>query len=171
MYGLSFQSTANSALIVDLVLRNISEAIKNGNMGVETLDYAKAVAKHLGFKGNKVERKIPYFVDPRETQDLDKYRKEVELSTQGYEYQDKQTMAEQMKMVLFAVSIIKAAFWEEWNPKRKYDAGKGIRKDAEGDDTAWNEHLAAMRNPESPLRQDDDPPIKIREIPKPKKPL
>jgi hypothetical protein len=171
LYGLSFQSTANSALIVDLVLRNISEAIKNGNMGVETLDYAKAVAKHLGFKGNKVERKIPYFVDPRETQDLDKYRKEVELSTQGFEYEDKQTMAEQMKMVLFAVSIIKAAFWEEWNPKRKYEAGKGIRKDAEGDDTAWNEHLAAMRNPESPLRQDDDPPIKIREIPKPKKPL
>lgn len=127
------------------------------------------MAKHLGFKGNKVERKIPYFVDPRETQDLDKYRKEVELSTQGFEYEDKQTMAEQMKMVLFAVSIIKAAFWEDYSPKRKYEAGKEIRKDAEGEDKAWDEHLAALRLTESPLRQDDDPPLKIREIPKPKK--
>ncbi|MGL5133746.1 MAG: hypothetical protein ACRC78_14570, partial [Planktothrix sp.] len=100
LYGLSFQSTYNSSLIIDLVLRNISEAIKVGNMGVETLDYAKAVVKHLGFKGNKVERKIPYFVDPREIKDLDKYRKEVELSTQGYEYEDKQTMNQQMKMLL-----------------------------------------------------------------------
>ncbi len=169
LYGISFQSTYNSSLIVDLVLRNISEVIKFGNMGVETLDYAKAVAKHMGFKGNKVERKIPYFVDPREIKDLDKYRKEVELLTQGFEYEDKQTMAAQMKMILFAVSIIKAAFWEEWNPKRKYEAGKDIKKDAEGEDKSWDEHLTALRNIESPLRQDDDPPLKIREIPKPKK--
>jgi hypothetical protein len=164
IYGVAFQSTYNSSLVVDLVLRHIGESIKNGNMAVETLDYAKAIVKHMGFKGNKVERKVPYFVDPRETADMDKYRKEVELYTQGYEYEDKQTMAAQMQMLVYVAAMLKTIHLNEWNPKKQHEDGKKVREDSKTSDTAWDKYISNLNDPNSVLRSSDDSKNRIKDI-------
>jgi hypothetical protein len=164
LYGLAFQGGYNSSIAVDLQIRAIAEIIKFGNMGVETYDYAKAIVKHLAFKGNKVERTLPYAVDPREQQDIDKFRKEVELKTQGYEYEDKHTQGEQLKQLLYVATMLKSLFWNEYNPKQQHLDGKAVREDVKKEDTDWAAYKRQIENPNSALRAKDDPRVDIKEV-------
>lgn len=166
LYGLAFQNGYNSSIELDLQLRTIAEIIKFGNMSVETYDYAKAIVKHLGFKGNKVERKLPYSVNPSQTNDLDKFRTEVDLVTQGYEYEDKQTHAEQMKQLIYVAAMLKSLYWNEYNPKQQYLDGKAIRDDVKREDTNWRAYVQEIEDPNSALRAKDDPRLNIKQVSK-----
>ncbi|WP_055076514.1 hypothetical protein [Pseudanabaena sp. 'Roaring Creek'] len=87
----------------------------------------------------------------------------VKGNVQGWKNDDKETLVDYLKRLMFAAGIMKAAFFR--NKKQVEETAQGV-KDMFGnnkeDDKAWDEFLQAIRDPNSQYNKDYDEKPEIK---------
>jgi len=158
MYGITMKSGINQEVELNMLLRLAAEVIATKNGVAITQDYARANADFLGYKGNKVSRELTYNFDLARPDLLsgetpiviESLLKTVTGSVEGWKNDDKQTLMDYVKRLMFAAGIVKAAFFR--NKKQVTDIKKGI-DDMYGDNKATKNHfeefVQAIKNPQS----------------------
>lgn len=168
LYGLAITSSTNSDVAINMLMRLVAEVIGTKNATLITQDYAKANASYLGYKGNPKRREVDYSFDPTKLDTLDQLLKESKGYIQGWEEDDKNSVAEYLQKLMFASGVIKAAFFRDSklidNLKKEVEDLATGSKDA--DDGAWERFKQDLNDPLSPYNVGtDNPQPRIRETP------
>lgn len=180
MYGITMKTGINQEVELNMLLRLAAEVIATKNGVAITQDYARANADFLGYKGNKVTRELTYNFDLARPDLLsgetpiviESLLKTVTGSVEGWKNDDKESLMDYLKRLMFAAGIIKAAFFR--NKKQVGDIKEGI-DDMYGDNketkNRFEEFIQAIKNPQSDYNKNstEKPDIK-KQIKDPNKP-
>ncbi|MCV3216029.1 hypothetical protein OGM63_21375 [Plectonema radiosum NIES-515] len=107
--GLLLVLRSESDATLNATIRALTEAGSSKQMAFLAYEYAKANAEFLGYKGEQIERKIPFAFKPGESR-LDKMLQEGEISVRGWENEDKDDFND-----LIAPLLELAAMWKVAN--------------------------------------------------------
>lgn len=93
------------------------------------VDYAKANAEYLGYKGKQVEHKLPFTFKPGE-QRLDKMLKSGEVSVKGFENDDQEDLNDHLAPLLEMAAMYRAANFKNLGTNTTYTNLKNALKGA-----------------------------------------
>jgi hypothetical protein len=103
---LTLQSESNANLIA--TTNSMIEAGSAKQSAILAVDYSKANAEYLGYKGKQVERKVPFTFKPGEPR-LDKMLASGEVKVKGWENDDKEDLNDALAPLLELAAMWKAA--------------------------------------------------------------
>lgn len=168
LYGLAITGSTNSDVAINMLMRLAAEVIGTKNAALVTQDYVKANASYLGYNGNPKKREVDYSFDPEELDTLDKFLKESKGYIVGWEEDDKNSVAEYMKKLMFSAGIIKSVFFRNQSglDRLKREIEGLAEKDTEKDKQAWDKFRQELNDPISKYNKDtDNPQPKIKDNP------
>jgi len=93
---------------INIGMKTLVEARNAANAAIVGVDYAKANAEYLGYKGNQKTREVDCTFTPK-AKDLRKALKPSNQKIVGWENEDNETLIELIKKTLIGTEIIKAA--------------------------------------------------------------
>jgi hypothetical protein len=168
LYGLAITGSTNSDVAINMLMRLVAEMIGTKNATLITQDYVKANASYLGYKGNPKKREIDYSFDPTKLDTLDQLLKESKGYIQGWEEDDKNSVAEYLQKLMFASGVIKAAFFRDSKliqqmQREVEDLAKGGESN---DNQAWEDFKQQLNDPLSEYNKGtDNPQPRIKDTP------
>lgn len=121
LFGLVFQAQANSDLAINTSMRNLAETGAIRNQSIQTYFLNMAIAEYLGFDMQQRKEKVPMAFNPVGTS-IEDILKEGQVEIPVFENRGKRDLQDSFTKLLFAASIIKAAFF------KKYDANKDFKE-------------------------------------------
>lgn len=170
LYGLTVKNSINQEVELNMLIRLAAEVVATKNGVAVTQDYARANAQFLGYKGNPTARALSYNFDFANADFsgekdfvLESLLTTVVGSIEGWKNDDKETLVDYLKRLMFAAGIVKAAFFR--NKKQVDETAKGIKDmfASERDNKEkWNKFIQAIRDPNSQYNKDypEKPDIK-----------
>ncbi len=164
-YRLNRESTVNSTIIINALVRMATEltGVKNGV--VVTQDYAKANAQFLGYSGNPKPRKVNYSFNLEDPNDLEGILSNASSKVQGWVNVDKTTLMDYQQRLMYAAGIIKAVFTR--NKNQVSEAVEGIENMANkgvfSDEEIWKEFLRKLEDPNSYINKNSIPKPKVKQ--------
>lgn len=150
---------------VNVGMKTLIEARNAANAAIVGVDYSRANAEYLGYKGNQVEREVKCTFTPKATN----LKNTLKPSTQkiiGWDYEDRETLIEVIKKTLVGTEIIKAALFHPYQPGGSV-TGDNINENLEGNkakqDVEWEQFKQRVNNP-SGRYQVPKPTANIRDL-------
>lgn len=160
IYGLTFKSSVNQEVQLNMLLRLALETIQAKNAAIVAQDYARGNAQFLGYEGNTKGREIDYnfdLTDVNVTQKnqsraitLESLLKNSKGWVTGWENNDKETVVDFLRKLMFSAGIIKSVFFR--NKKQTKALAKDIDRminDGKQQDKDWEEFLKTINDPNS----------------------
>lgn len=124
---LILQSESNANLIA--TMNAMIEAGSSKQAASLAVDYAKANAEYLGYKGKQIERKLPFTFKPGESQ-IDKMLKSGEVSVKGFDNDDKDDLNDALAPLLEMAAMYRAANFKNLGTNDTLGKLKSILKGA-----------------------------------------
>lgn len=167
IYGLTLRQSVDADVTISFLLRLATETMAAKNAAIVAQDYARANASYLGYKGNKVERKIDYAFDPTNADSIDGILKETTKKLLGWEEDDPETLAAYLQKLMFSAGIIKAVFFRggQLQGQLLKEAGNLINRPERADeDRLWKQFIDALNNPAHRINTGNAPDPKVRDL-------
>jgi hypothetical protein len=154
LYGLATVGSVNSDLALNFLTRLAAETMAAKTAALIAQDYAKANASFMGYDGKPKEREIEFAFNPlkpEEVSGFDQFLQNAKGKIVGWEETDKNSILDYLKKLMFAASILKAAFFRKNSDLDRIE--KEIESLVEGpkDDEAWRRFIDLINNPTSPF--------------------
>ena len=125
--GLLLGVQSNTDASIAIGMKTLVEAAKAGNASIISSDIARANAEYLGYKFKEVEKEIPYAFTPNKNS----FKESLKDSKQkiiSFENVDKDNLTDDIKNILIAAQIIKAALVQPFNGQDGFMTGDSIRQ-------------------------------------------
>lgn len=166
LYALSLKNSVDSDSAISFLMRLASEVIGIKNAALITQDYAKANAEFLGYKGNQVKRDVAYAFDPEGLASLEKILNESNKQIVGWENDDKESLLDYQRRLMFAAGIIKAVFFRGKKdiPQLNREVDNLVNRGDEDLEERWREFLRAINNPRHRFNVGDVPQPEIKDL-------
>jgi hypothetical protein len=165
LFGLSTQSSQNSSVGINFLMRLASEVIATKNASLITQDYVKANAAFMGYKGNPKKREINYSFNPTKLDTLDEFLQESKGYITGWDEEDKESIVAYLQKIVFSAGIIKQVFMR--SPKQLDILRRellNMANQASGkDDKEWRTILDFLNDPNGFFNRGDGPLPKVKD--------
>jgi hypothetical protein len=125
--GLLLGVQSNTDASIAIGMKNLVESAKAGNAAIIAGDIARANAEYLGYKSKESQKEIPYSFTPGET-NLKASLKDSKQKIITLENVDKDTLNEDLKNILIATQLVKAALVQPFNGKDGFLTGDSIKQ-------------------------------------------
>ena len=115
---------------LNAVMRCLAETRSGANAAILAHDFARSNAEYLGYRGRERKREV----DVSFTPGAKSLREALQPSKQkliGWDFDDKETLVELIKKLLFSADIIKAAMYLPFDPKQDKITGDTIKETLE----------------------------------------
>ena len=144
LIAVALNTQNNSETSVALGLKNLVETVKALNVAISASDWAKANGEYLGYKFKETEKEVPLTFTPN-AKNIKEALKDSTGKTLSVENVDGDALGDDLKKILIAAEVIKAAFVQPFNGKDGFLTGDGIKKRIEKDkeqyDQSWQDTL------------------------------
>ncbi len=135
---------------LNAVMRCLAETRSSANAAILAHDFARSNAEYLGYRGRERKREIDISFTPG----AKSLREALQPSKQkliGWDFDDKETLVELIKKLLFSADIIKAAIYLPFDPKQDKVTGDTIKETLEKNqqlqDEKWEKFKNIINNP------------------------
>lgn len=163
--ALNLGITHDADTSINIGMKTLVEARNAANAAIVGVDYAKANAEYLGYKGNQAQREVDCTFTPN-AKDLRRTLKPSKQKIVGWENNDKETLIELIKKTLIGTEIIKAALfhpYENGGTVTGDDIKATLNAKESKDGIKWEEFKQRINNP-SGRYQVPKPKAKIRDL-------
>ncbi|MBD2394598.1 hypothetical protein H6G11_10075 [Cyanobacterium aponinum FACHB-4101] len=166
--GLLLGVQSNTDANIAIGMKTLVEAAKAGNASIIASDIARANAEYLGYKSKETQKEIPYSFTPNQT-NLKDSLKDSKQKIVSFENVDKDNLTDDIKNILIAAQIIKAALVQPFNGADGFMTGDSIRdlkKDFQDKyNEEWESLLDYYANPNNANKPFKNAKIKDKSIP------
>lgn len=166
--GLLLGVQSNTDASIAIGMKNLVESAKAGNAAIIASDIARANAEYLGYKSKETKKEIPYSFTPNQTSLKDSL-KDSKQNIISFENVDKDNLTDDIKNILIASQIIKAALVQPFNGADGFMTGDSIRdlkKDFQDKyNEEWESLLDYYANPNNANKPFKNAKIKDKSIP------
>jgi hypothetical protein len=167
--------TTNADQAVALGLKNLAETAKGSNAAIVAQQIARANATYLGYKSKEIKTEIPYTFTP-DAENMNDFLKDSKQTIIGFENVDKDDLQYDLKPILLASQITKAALMQPF--KRGADnpiTGDAIREKKRKDQEKYDKDWEQLMNEYSKINTTSTiktkfPNARIRDLSKKNKP-
>lgn len=170
LVGMGISTATNADLSINFLMRLAAEVVATKNAALIAQDYAKGNAMFLGYKGNPVQRKIPYSFNIQNLNDFAQLLSESEGYIMGWEENDKESVVGYLQKLVFAAGIIKGSLFRnkhQISQLEKELVSMLDTADKEGD-VNWNKFIQMINDPSNPFNFGDvNPQPKVDKEPNP----
>lgn len=125
--GLLLGVQSNTDANIAIGMKTLVEAAKAGNASTIASDIARANAEYLGYKSKEVQKEIPYAFTPNK-HTLKESLKDSKQKIISFENVDSDNLTDDIKNILIASQIIKAALVQPFNGQDGFMTGDSIRQ-------------------------------------------
>lgn len=134
-----------SDMNLNATMRCLAEARSGANSAILAYDFARANAEYLGYRGKERKKEIDISFTPG-SQTI---RESLQPSKQkliGWEFDDKESLIELIKKILFSSEIIKAAMYIPFNSQEDRITGDAIKETIEQEKNQQEEKWEKFKN-------------------------
>jgi hypothetical protein len=160
IYGLTYKTSANQEVELNMLLRLALETMQTKNAAIVAQEYARGNAEFLGYDGNTKGREIDYNFDITQVNvskkdqskgiSLESLLRNSKAWVVGWENNDKETVVNFLRKIMFSAGIIKAAFFRD--KKQTKEIAKNIDNmvnESKKNDKDWDQFLKEIKDPNS----------------------
>jgi hypothetical protein len=143
--------TQNSDQAVAIGLKNLVETVKGSNAAIVAQQVARGNAKYLGYKNKESKIEIPLTFTP-DGESMQEYLQDSKQSIIGFENVDNDDLQDDLKQILIASQIVKAALMQPF--KKGADSpitGDAIRDKKRKDEEKYDDNWQKLMNEYSKL--------------------
>lgn len=142
--ALDITKNADQAVIIGL--KNLAETIKGSNVAIVTEQIVRGNAEYLGYKTKESKLEIPLTITPN-ADNIQDYLKDSKQAIVGFENVDKDDLQADLKNILLASQIIKAALMQPFSRNNSSPiTGDAIKKQKQKDQERYNKQWDQLMN-------------------------
>jgi hypothetical protein len=142
--GLLLASSENTDTTLNAVMRCLTEARSSANAAILAHDYAKANAEYLGYRGKQKKKDVDIAFTPG-AKSLRNTLKPSQQKIIGWNFDDKESLVELIKKLIFSADIIKAALFIPFNEEGNL-TGDAIKDKLEQNQQLSDDEWIAFKN-------------------------
>jgi hypothetical protein len=154
--GLCLTIRSESDATLQATIRNLIETGSTKQIALLAHDYSKANSEFLGYKGEQIERIVPFAFKPGEER-LDKILQEGEVKVKGFENNDPSDLNDQLLPLLELAAQWKAQNFRTLGAKSPGEVLTTILENANNFTTVLDEAIKAVQNQPTPSNPDEPP--------------